>query len=204
MNPSVSQSSISNSDKKSHDPKDKEIEKRKLKSSTSFVHRPQARSHKAVSQVTTRAANVQGGASCNFESESGFLRQQHIGRDDYKARPRHDHISTYQNKFKCLGREVGGPSFRQGPSAGGCDCGGRCQGLEAMDLLVVEGLWRRSWRPLKSCTCAWCRRHVAVRVALDQDAVDGRHGWRCETACKMAKTCCCWLVIRLGRRGRSS
>lgn len=68
-----------------HNLKEKEREEKKLKSSTSFVHHPQARSHKAVSQVTTRAAVVQRRRSCDFESELGSLRQQCICRDDYKS-----------------------------------------------------------------------------------------------------------------------
>lgn len=89
MTPPVSQSSIRNSDKKSHDPKapkEKERQIRKLRSSTSFVHHPQARrSHKAVSQVTTCAAIIQRRRSCDIESESGSLRQQCFSRDDYKS-----------------------------------------------------------------------------------------------------------------------
>ena len=49
------------------------------------VHHPQARSHKAVSQVTTRAANIQRRRSCDIESGLGSHRQQHVGRDDYKS-----------------------------------------------------------------------------------------------------------------------
>jgi hypothetical protein len=98
--------------------------------------------------VTTCAAAIQAIRSCDIESELGILRQQYFGQDDYKARPRHNCISTYQNKLKCPDREVGGLSFRQGPSVEGRGgCGGHCQGLEAMDLLgAVEDLWKRSWR----------------------------------------------------------
>ena len=63
----------------------KNKQSRELKSSTSFVHHPQARSHKAVSQVTTRAANIQRRRSCDIESGLGSHRQQHVGRDDYKS-----------------------------------------------------------------------------------------------------------------------
>ena len=52
---------------------------------TSFVHHPQAGSHKAVSQVTTRAAIIQQRRSCDIESNLGCHRQQDIGRDDYKS-----------------------------------------------------------------------------------------------------------------------
>lgn len=96
----------------------KNRQSRELKSSTSFVHHPQARSHKAVSQVTTRAANIQRRRS--------------------------------QNEFKCLGREVEGPSFRRGPSVGGRDCVGHCPGLEVvvrlLRILQIDALSRRSWR----------------------------------------------------------
>lgn len=83
--------------------KKKKRQSSKPKSSTSFVHHPQAGSHKAVSQVTTRAAIIQRRRSCDIESELGSHRQQHIRRDDYKARPRHDGISTYPEQIQVPG-----------------------------------------------------------------------------------------------------
>lgn len=88
----------------------KEQTGRKLKSSTSFVHHPQAASHKAVSRVTARAVIIQRRRSCDIESGSGFHRQQHIGRDDYKARPLHDRISTYPEQNQGPGSRGWGPS----------------------------------------------------------------------------------------------
>lgn len=63
----------------------KNRQSRELKSSTSFVHHPQARSHKAVSQMTTRLVNIQRRRSCDIESGLGSHRQQHVGRNDYKS-----------------------------------------------------------------------------------------------------------------------